>query len=321
MARYVAAARGASPTITTHLDRRAAIDGADFVLNMVQIGGHEATLRDFEIPARYGLRQTIADTLGIGGIFRTLRTAAHMLALGNEMAELCPPGVAPQLHEPDGDALPARLPGHADEQRRRALPLGAVHRPRSLRSSSACPQERGHVPLGGRSTTRRSSCASSTTARSCIPASTSGSPPIPSCSAASASRSTGGFGYFQTESSEHAAEYVPWFMRHDDELERYRVPVDEYITRSEENLIEFERVKEALARRRADAARALERVRRHDRQLDGHRRAERGLRQRAEHGADPRAAARGHASRCRASWTERAFGRRRCSTTRRSWRR
>ena len=57
---------------------------------MVQIGGHEATLRDFEIPARYGLRQTIADTLGIGGIFRTLRTADHMLALGHELAELCP---------------------------------------------------------------------------------------------------------------------------------------------------------------------------------------------------------------------------------------
>src|SRR5439155_1615107 len=75
----------------SHLDRREAIDGSDFVLNMVQIGGHEATLLDFEIPARYGLRQTIADTLGIGGIFRTLRTAPIMLALGNEMAELCPP--------------------------------------------------------------------------------------------------------------------------------------------------------------------------------------------------------------------------------------
>src|SRR5205814_3236431 len=92
MARYVATVRGASPTISTHLDRRSAIDGSDFVLNMVQIGGHAATLRDFEIPARYGLRQTIADTLGIGGIFRTLRTADHMLALGDEMAELCPDG-------------------------------------------------------------------------------------------------------------------------------------------------------------------------------------------------------------------------------------
>jgi alpha-galactosidase len=55
------------------------------------------------------------------------------------------------------------------------------------------------------------------------------------------------FGYFQTESSEHAAEYGPWFMRHDGELERYRIPVGEYITRSEDNLVEYERVKAELA--------------------------------------------------------------------------
>jgi alpha-galactosidase len=54
------------------------------------------------------------------------------------------------------------------------------------------------------------------------------------------------FGYFQTESSEHAAEYIPWMMRHDEELERYRIPVGEYITRSEDNLVEFERVRDAL---------------------------------------------------------------------------
>jgi alpha-galactosidase len=55
-------------------------------------------------------------------------------------------------------------------------------------------------------------------------------------------------GYYPTESSEHAAEYVPWFMSHESELERYRIPVDEYIRRSEDNLVEYERVKEALGR-------------------------------------------------------------------------
>ena len=55
-------------------------------------------------------------------------------------------------------------------------------------------------------------------------------------------------GYFPTESSEHAAEYVPWFMGHDDEIEHYRIPVDEYIRRSEDNLVEYARVKDALAR-------------------------------------------------------------------------
>ena len=90
MARWTADQLDAAPTITTHADRRAALDGADFAINMIQVGGHAATLLDFEIPARHGLRQTIADTLGIGGIFRALRTADHMLALGREMAVLCP---------------------------------------------------------------------------------------------------------------------------------------------------------------------------------------------------------------------------------------
>ena len=57
---------------------------------MIQVGGHAATLLDFEIPARHGLRQTIADTLGIGGIFRALRTIPVMLGIGRDMAELCP---------------------------------------------------------------------------------------------------------------------------------------------------------------------------------------------------------------------------------------
>ena len=55
------------------------------------------------------------------------------------------------------------------------------------------------------------------------------------------------FGYFPTESSEHTAEYVPWFMRHDDQIERYRIPVDEYIRRSLENIDEYEDTRRRLA--------------------------------------------------------------------------
>jgi alpha-galactosidase len=54
-------------------------------------------------------------------------------------------------------------------------------------------------------------------------------------------------GFFPTESSEHSAEYVPWFMRHDDQLERFRIPVDEYVRRCARNLVRYERLKEALA--------------------------------------------------------------------------
>src|SRR5215211_7406053 len=68
MARWTSDQLGAGAKVEGYLDRRAALEGADFVVNMVQIGMHEATLLDFEIPKKYGLKQTIADTLGIGGI-------------------------------------------------------------------------------------------------------------------------------------------------------------------------------------------------------------------------------------------------------------
>src|SRR4051794_41008199 len=74
MVRSVANTLGAKPRIEATLDRRAALRGADYVINAIQVGGHDATLLDFEIPKKYGLKQTIADTLGIGGIFRALRT-------------------------------------------------------------------------------------------------------------------------------------------------------------------------------------------------------------------------------------------------------
>jgi alpha-galactosidase len=90
MAHRVAEQLGAAPSITAHADRRAALDGADFVINMVQIGMHAATLLDFEIPRRYGLKQTIADTAGIGGIFRGLRAIPFMQAMVREMRAVCP---------------------------------------------------------------------------------------------------------------------------------------------------------------------------------------------------------------------------------------
>jgi alpha-galactosidase len=74
----VAATLEARPTIEATAARRRALDGADYVIAMFQIGGYRpSTVIDFEIPKRYGLRQTIADTLGIGGIMRGLRTASR----------------------------------------------------------------------------------------------------------------------------------------------------------------------------------------------------------------------------------------------------
>jgi alpha-galactosidase len=246
MARYVAGVRDASPMITTHRDRRAAVDGADFVLNMVQIGGHDATLRDFELPARYGLRQTIGDTLGIGGIFRTLRTADHMLELGHEIAELAPDAWLLNYTNPMAALCELVYQGtptknvvglcHSVQLTVRDLAelvgvpaaevtflsAGINHQAFLLRfeheGESLYPRLDERI-AGDADLQRRVRVALYRR-----------------------------FGYFQTESSEHAAEYGPWFMRHDEELERYRIPVGEYIARSENNLLEYARVKEALAR-------------------------------------------------------------------------
>ena len=72
-------------------NRKEALRGAQYVVNAIQVGGYEpCTVTDFEIPKKYGLRQTIADTLGIGGIFRALRTIPVMLDFARDMEEVCP---------------------------------------------------------------------------------------------------------------------------------------------------------------------------------------------------------------------------------------
>src|SRR5687767_9410877 len=82
---------GVKPKIEATLDRRRALDGADYAISMFQVGGYKpSTVIDFEVPKKYGLRQTIADTLGIGGIMRGLRTIPVFLEICRDMEELCP---------------------------------------------------------------------------------------------------------------------------------------------------------------------------------------------------------------------------------------
>src|SRR5258706_12025780 len=91
VAHSVARATEARPTIEATTDRHRALDGADYAICMIQVGGYKpGTVVDFEIPKKYGLRQTIADTLGIGGIFRGLRTIPVLLDMCRDMEQLCP---------------------------------------------------------------------------------------------------------------------------------------------------------------------------------------------------------------------------------------
>ncbi len=89
--RNVNEGRGKITTFLGEAERKDALRGADFVVNAIQVGGYEpCTVIDFEIPKKYGLRQTIADTMGIGGIMRALRTIPVMKAFADDMEEVCP---------------------------------------------------------------------------------------------------------------------------------------------------------------------------------------------------------------------------------------
>jgi alpha-galactosidase len=246
IAKVTAAESGASPRIEAYLERRAAIDGADFVLNMVQIGGHAATLRDFEIPARYGLRQTIADTLGIGGIFRTLRTADHMLALGDELAELCPASAWLLNYTNPMAMLCWLVYGGTPTQNVVGLCHSVQGTTRDLAEIVGVPPDEVTFVAAGLNH-QAFLLRLEHDGESLYPRLDERLEADPELQRRVRFALYKRLGYFQTESSEHAAEYVPWFMRHDEEIERYRVPVDEYIRRSEKNIVEYERVKAALA--------------------------------------------------------------------------
>src|SRR6476620_4060311 len=126
VARNMAKAVEANPTIEATTDRRRALDGADYAICMIQVGGYKpSTVVDFEIPKKYGLRQTIADTLGIGGIMRGLRTIPVLLDMCRDMEELCPDVTFLQYVNP------------------MAMNCGAISRASSIRTVGLCHSVQG----------------------------------------------------------------------------------------------------------------------------------------------------------------------------------
>ncbi len=235
MARWTNGAVGAHARISSHLDRRRALDGADFAINTVEVGGIAATRKDFEIPARYGLRQTIADTLGVGAIFRALRTIPVLLDIGADLAELAPHALFLNYTNPMAINCQAYYQGspHSDV-------VGLCH---SIQNTSRQVAEYADVPFDEVTFLGAGVNHMSWVLR----LERDGEDLYPLLDKAIAADPEGlgrhvrveiykRFGFFPTESSEHFAEYVPWFMRDDAEIARLRIPVDEYIRRSEENL-------------------------------------------------------------------------------------
>ena len=246
LVRLVGEGLGLRPRVTASLDRRTALEGADYVINSVQVGGHAATLRDYEVPLRYGLRQTIGDTLGIGGIFRALRTAPVMLGIGRDMAEVCPGAWLLNYTNPM-----AMLCWITYEGTPTTRIVGLCH---SVQNTTRQLAEIAGVPPAEVSFVGAGINHQSFILRlerdgedlyPLVDAAIERDPELRRRVRVDMYRR---LGYFPTESSEHGAEYLPWYMRHDDEIERLRIPPGEYVRRSEENLDEFSQVRAEVAK-------------------------------------------------------------------------
>jgi alpha-galactosidase len=245
IARQVAEQLGAKPTNTASADRRKALDGADFVINMVQVGGIAATRTDFVIPSRFGLRQTIGDTLGVGGIFRALRTFPVLSGIAQDMSEVCPD--AWLLNYTNPMAMNVWWLSQVAPNLKAA---GLCH---SVYWTVAGLCEVVGVPLEG--TSYRA--AGVNHQAWLLDWRHDGQDLYPLLDERIAQDEQlrrrvrvdmyRRLGYYPTETSEHSSEYVPWYLHDPREIERLRIPVDVYLGISEENVAEYEETRRALA--------------------------------------------------------------------------
>ena len=250
----------ASPKITSYTDRRESLVGSDFVQTTIQVGGYEpSTVIDFEIPREFGLKQTIADTLGIGGIMRGLRTIPVLLDIAKDIMEVCPKAIwlqyvnpmcanmiainnsFPEIktvglcHSVQGTAeMLAKDLGEKVEDIE-YLCVGINHMAfyqKFEKKSNDGPNEDLYPRL------------------KIIADKIVNDEKLSSRSEKINNESDKilhekvryeilrRFGYFVTESSEHFAEYVPWFIKQNrqDIIDKYKIPIEEYIDRCKHNI-------------------------------------------------------------------------------------
>ncbi|MEJ7842879.1 MAG: alpha-glucosidase/alpha-galactosidase [Rubrobacter sp.] len=238
MTRWTSEQLGAGAQVEEHAERRAALDGADFVINAVQIGMHEAPLLDFDIPRKYGLKQTIADSMGIGGIFRGLRTIPFVLDLAGDMKEVCPEALLLNYTNPMGILMEALYTAHPEVKS-----VGLCH------SVQLTAREISSY-IGVDYEDLLYECAGINHIAWMTRLEIDGGDAYPRLFAAMEDPDVyekdkvrfelmRRFGLYVTESSEHNAEYLPYFLKDDGLIERYDIPVDEYVHRSEDNLTAY----------------------------------------------------------------------------------
>jgi alpha-galactosidase len=212
VARHLVESADARATVEATLDRRAALDGADYVVTSFQVGGlHPATVVDFEVPRRYGLRQTIADTLGVGGIMRGLRTVPVLLDVCRGMEELCPDALLLQYVNPM--AMLCWAVAEAASIRTVGLCHSVQHTASELAGDLGLPTEELDYHVAGINHVAfflRLERGGEDLYPALHRIVDEGKVPDDNRVRYEVLRH---FGHFVTESSEHFAEYVPWFIK------------------------------------------------------------------------------------------------------------
>ncbi|WBW99087.1 alpha-glucosidase/alpha-galactosidase [Oceanirhabdus sp. W0125-5] len=233
--------------IVAYTDRKEALRGADYVVNAIQVGGYEpCTVTDFEIPKKYGLRQTIADTIGIGGIFRSLRTIPVLFDFAKDMEEVCPDAWFLNYTNPMATLTGAMLRGTNIKT------VGLCHSvqvcAKYLLKGLDIPEEDVQWKIAGINHMAW-----------LLEISRNGQDLYPEIKRRALERETPHydmvryeimkqFGYYVTESSEHNAEYMPYFIKskYPELIEKFNIPLDEYPRRCIEQIKGWKEMGEEL---------------------------------------------------------------------------
>jgi alpha-galactosidase len=242
---------GSQATIKAYLgvqNRKEALRGANYVVNAIQVGLYEpCTVTDFEVPKKYGLKQTIGDTLGIGGIFRALRTIPVMLDFAKDMEEVCPDAWFLNYTNP------------------MAMLTGAMLRLTSIKTVGLCHSVQACVPdlLKNLQMTYDPKMqwliAGINHQAWLLSLTQDGRDLYPEVKRRAEARTEKHydmvryeimkrFGYYVTESSEHNAEYMPFFIKdkYPELIEKFNIPLDEYPRRCVEQIKRWGAQRDAL---------------------------------------------------------------------------
>ena len=229
-------------------NRKDALRGADYVVNAIQVGFYRpCTVTDFEVPKKYGLRQTIGDTLGIGGIFRALRTIPVMFDFARDMEEVCPDAWFLNYTNP------------------MAMLTGAMLRYTGVKTVGLCHSVQACAPhlmkMAGMEYDGRVQwkIAGINHQAWLLEISRDGKDLYPEikrrCAAITEKHGDmvrleimKRFGYYVTESSEHSAEYMPYFIKdkYPELIDRFNIPLDEYPRRCENQIARWEKMRDEL---------------------------------------------------------------------------